>query len=166
MLKRKKFTYQHVSGSLSHCFRHHLEIQEQSVLSRQFLAWPWNLASPGHSGDCREGCVALENPTELPAMRAGHPGEQLTYKCPWSHCSWPVQLFKNIHLGLEGRLFPRSPLPWIFKCLPLDDLQRKLMTWSCQKKEGFSEGTEVVFSTQHARSPPLYSAFDLAVMYQ
>lgn len=100
----------------------------------------------------QRGCVASENPTELPAVRAGHPGEQLTYKSPWSHCSWPVQLFKNIHLGLEGRLFPRPTLPWLFKCLPLDDLQRKLMTWSCQKKEGFSEGTEVVFSTQHARS--------------
>lgn len=110
--------------------------------------------------------MASENPTELPAVRAGRPGEQPTFKSPWSHCSQPARLFKNIHLGLEGRLLPRPPLPWIFKRLSLDDVQSKLKTWSYQKKEGFSEGTEVVFSTQHARSPPLYSAFDLAIMYQ
>lgn len=113
-----------------------------------------------------ERMCGFGKPHRTSSCGAGHPGEQLTYKSPWSHCSWPVQLFKNIHLGLEGRLFPRPTLPWIFKCLPLDDLQRKLMTWSCQKKEGFIEGTEVVFGTRHARSPPLYSAFDLAVMYQ
>lgn len=139
VLKRKKFTYQRVSGSPSHCFRHHLEIQEQSfqrvlgLTVEPGITWAlWRL---------QRGCVASENPTELPAVRAGHPGEQLTYKSPWSHCSWSVQLFKNIHLGLEGRLFP----PTTFTL----DLQMPALGWFAEEADDMELSKEGRFQRGH-----------------